>query len=85
MLPSWLFRLHFDNERKIGRLGGMPKLIVQAERDEVVPPAQERRLFDLATAPKEFYTLPGARHNDTYEARDPGYIAAWQRLHLIEG
>ena len=79
-LPSWLFRLRFDNEHKIGRLGYIPKLIVQAERDEVVPPAQARRLFDLATAPKEFYTLTGARHNDTYEAHDDDYVAAWRRL-----
>jgi fermentation-respiration switch protein FrsA (DUF1100 family) len=76
-VPPFLIRTRFDNEGKIARLG-VPKLIVQAERDEVAPPAHAQRLFDLAPEPKRFYTLPGAAHNDVYATTDPGYVAAWR-------
>lgn len=76
-VPAFLIRTRFDNERKIVRLG-VPKLIVQAERDEVAPPRHAERLFDLAPEPKHFYTLPGAAHNDVYNTTDAGYITAWR-------
>lgn len=47
----------------------MPKLFVGAEEDTVVPFAQTRRMFDLATQPKELKTFSGSEH----------------ALHLFEG
>ena len=46
-VPAFLIRSRFDNERKIAQLS-VPKLIVQAERDEVAPPWHAQRLFELA-------------------------------------
>ena len=67
-LPVWPFvRTRYDNAAKIGRLR-MPLLVLHGERDEVVPFAQGRRVFDAAPEPKRFFTIPGAGHNDTYAA-----------------
>jgi uncharacterized protein len=76
-LPPSLVRTRFDNEQKIAHLH-TPKLIVEAERDTIVPPSQVRRLFDLAPEPKHLFSLPGAAHNDIYATADPGYVAAWR-------
>ncbi len=72
-IPSFLIRTRFDNERKIAALS-IPKLIVAAERDEIVPPEQARRLFELARPPKQLYVIPGATHNDTYIAGGSQYL-----------
>lgn len=78
-IPAALIRLRFDNGAKIGRLA-VPKLFVQAERDDVVPPEQTRRLFELATAPKTLYVIPRAVHNDAYLVGGAAYLEAWKRF-----
>ena len=65
-LPLWPFvRTRYDNEGKAPRLG-VPLLVLHGEKDEVVPFAQGRRVFDAAPGPKRFHAIPGAGHNDTY-------------------
>lgn len=44
----------------------MPVLVIHGDRDEVVPLALGRRVFDAALPPKDFYLIHGAGHNDTY-------------------
>ena len=78
-LPVFLIRTRFDNEAKIARVT-VPKLIVAAERDEVVPPGHARRLFELAVPPKDFYMIPGATHNDTYVAGGRQYVEKWKEF-----
>jgi len=78
-LPAFLIRTRFDNEAKIARIT-VPKLIVAAERDDVVPPGHARRLFDLAAPPKDFYVIPGATHNDTYLAGGRQYVEKWKEF-----
>jgi fermentation-respiration switch protein FrsA (DUF1100 family) len=60
-----LARTRYDSLAKIGRLR-VPLLVLQGDRDEVVPFAQGRRLFDEAPEPKRYFAIPGAGHNDTY-------------------
>ena len=78
-LPRFVIRTRFDNEAKITRVVA-PKLIVAAERDEVVPPGHARRLFELAAAPKELYVIPGSGHNDTYLAGGREYLEVWKKF-----
>ncbi len=78
-VPPFLIRTRFDNERKIPRLA-VPKLIAQAERDEIVPPEHSRRLFELARPPKQLYVIPGATHNDTYLVGGRPYLDALERF-----
>ena len=54
----------FDSLGKIDRLRA-PLLAFHGDRDEVVPYALGRELFEAAPEPKAFETLVGAGHNDT--------------------
>jgi len=65
----------YDSLSKIGEIHA-PLLILHGDRDEVVPYAQGRRLFDAANEPKRFYTISGAHHNDTYMMGGEGYFTA---------
>ena len=58
-------RTRYESLDRISRLR-MPLLVVQGDRDEVVPPVQGRRLFDAAREPKRYFAIRGAGHNDTY-------------------
>jgi fermentation-respiration switch protein FrsA (DUF1100 family) len=78
-IPGFLIRTRFDSERKIARLTA-PKLILHAERDEVVPLAHTQRLFALAAPPKRFHLIPGASHNDTYVVGGDEYVEVWRRF-----
>jgi fermentation-respiration switch protein FrsA (DUF1100 family) len=64
-LPRVFVRTQYDNIGKIARLR-VPLLVLHGERDEVIPFAQGRRLFEAAPEPKRFFAIPGAGHNDTY-------------------
>jgi fermentation-respiration switch protein FrsA (DUF1100 family) len=55
----------------------MPLLVMHGERDEIVPFAQGRRVFDKAPEPKRFFAIPGASHNDTYVVGGEAY---WRAL-----
>jgi fermentation-respiration switch protein FrsA (DUF1100 family) len=69
-------RTRYDNLAKIGRLQ-MPLLVLHGDRDEVVPFAQGRRLFEAAPEPKRFFAIPGAHHNDAYFVGGDAY---WREL-----
>jgi uncharacterized protein len=78
-VPTFLVRTRFDNEAKVRALR-VPKLIVAAERDNVVPPDHARRLFEAAAPPKEMYVIPGATHNDTYVVGGREYVEVWRKF-----
>jgi fermentation-respiration switch protein FrsA (DUF1100 family) len=42
----------------------------------VVPFDQGKRIFAAAPEPKEFYTIQGSRHNDTYIIGGEAYFKA---------
>ncbi len=71
-----LVRSRFDNEARIGGLG-VPLLMLHGDRDEIVPFEQGRAVFDSAPAPKTWYTISGAGHNDTYAAGGREYLDAF--------
>lgn len=74
----WIARSRFSS---IDKVPGMtvPKLFLHATRDEVIPLAHGRRLFDAAAEPKTFVELDGG-HGDAFDldsARYFGSIAAF--------
>jgi fermentation-respiration switch protein FrsA (DUF1100 family) len=73
-LGRLLVREGFDS---IGRIPTVrtPLLFFHGDRDEVVPFALGRRLFEAAPDPKDFEVIAGARHNDTVEVGGAPYIA----------
>ena len=48
----------------IGKLEGIPVLVMHGDADEVIPFDEGRVLAAAAREPKEFWTVPRGRHND---------------------
>jgi len=70
LYPFLFISLHFlrtkyDSLSKISKIK-VPTLIMHGDKDELVPIEQGKILYDKANEPKEFYTIPGAMHNDTH-------------------
>lgn len=57
-----------------------PLLVLHGDRDEIVPHALGRRLFEAAPEPKAFETLRGAGHNDTVEVGGAAYLERLRRF-----
>jgi len=65
-LPFTIFlRTKYDSLSKIRDIK-VPTLIMHGDKDELVPIEQGKMLYEKANEPKEFYTIPGAMHNDTH-------------------
>jgi uncharacterized protein len=60
-----LLRTRYDVRKTIQKIK-TPLLVLHGDRDEVIPFAQGKMVFDAAPEPKKFFTIAGARHNDTY-------------------
>ena len=58
-------RTKYDSLSKIKDIK-VPILIMHGDKDELVPIGHGKKLFEEANEPKEFYTIPGAMHNDTH-------------------
>ncbi len=58
-------RTKYDSLSKIKGIN-VPTLIMHGDKDELVPIEQGKTLYEHANEPKEFYTIPGAMHNDTH-------------------
>lgn len=60
-----LLKTKYDSLSKIRNIK-VPILIMHGDKDKLVPFEHGKRLYDMANEPKEFYTIPGAGHNDTH-------------------
>lgn len=72
---GWLISTRYDNLSKVGGLD-VPILILHGDRDETVPFAQGRKLFEAAPEPKTFYVIPGAGHNNADIVGGQPYLQA---------
>ena len=57
-------RHEFDSISKVPHLKA-PALYVHGSRDDIVPLAMGRQLYESSPEPKEWYPIDGAGHNDT--------------------
>jgi len=69
-----LLRGRFDSAAKIPGLRA-PLLCLHGDRDEIVPFALGRALFEAAPEPKTFEAFPGAGHNDVALVGGARYFA----------
>ena len=76
-VPTAVIRTRMDNESKIGRVE-VPTLVLHGDRDNIVPLAHGRRLFELAARPTRLHVIEGAGHNDTYLVGGEPYAQAWE-------
>ena len=58
-----LMKDQFRSDLRIGKVTA-PVLVLQGERDTIVPMALAERLYGLINAPKRFVRFPGIGHND---------------------
>ena len=72
---SVFLKRKFDSLSKISRVH-VPLLQLHGDQDELVPYELGRKLFEAANEPKEFFTIAGAHHNDTYEIGREAYFQA---------
>lgn len=73
-LPEKWLRSRFNARKKIADVK-CPILFFHGDSDDIVPMALGRRLFMAAPSPKEFVTLEGAGHNNTYLIDEDAYFA----------
>jgi fermentation-respiration switch protein FrsA (DUF1100 family) len=74
----WIAASRFPSIERVGALT-LPKLFLHARRDEVIPFAHGRRLFEAAAPPKEFVALEGT-HGDAFEVDSAAYYGAIGRF-----
>jgi len=63
---SLLLKDRYENDRKISQISS-PVLIIHGERDSVIPFHFGRKLFDMASVPKDWLAVPQADHNNLAE------------------
>ncbi len=78
-LPTGMLDLgtRFNAVDKIGGVNA-PLLFFHGDRDAIVPFELGKALYEAAPEPKEFITLSGANHNDTYLVAGADYFSKWR-------
>jgi fermentation-respiration switch protein FrsA (DUF1100 family) len=74
-----ILRTKYDSLSKIGDISA-PLLLLHGDQDDVVPIELGLRLYKAANEPKEFYSIIGAGHNDTYIAGGEEYFTELSRF-----
>jgi hypothetical protein len=69
----WLLGAEFRLIDRLPQLS-LPKLIIHGDRDDIIPIELGRQVFDAAKPPKDWYVIPGADHNNTYEVGGAAYF-----------
>jgi len=59
---SRFFDDEYSPERWIGKIAPVPVIVIHGTADRVVPYAHGKRLYDLASDPKGFWTVDGGGH-----------------------
>jgi fermentation-respiration switch protein FrsA (DUF1100 family) len=70
----WIAKSRFNSVDKISRMT-VPKLFLHAARDEVIPLAHGRRLYEAASPPKTFVELHGG-HGDAFDVDSARYFGS---------
>jgi fermentation-respiration switch protein FrsA (DUF1100 family) len=74
-----LLRDRFDSLARIRQVGA-PLFVIAGDRDDIIPAAHSRRLFDAASEPKTLLIIEGADHNDEALLTGGDMIAAIVRF-----
>lgn len=74
----WIAASRFNSLAKVAEIR-IPKLFLHAVRDDVVPLAHGRRLFDAAVPPKTFVELQGG-HGDAFDVDSANYFGSIARF-----
>lgn len=72
---SYFARTKYDSLKKIKNVN-TPVLVIHGDKDDLVPIEHGKKLYKDANGPKEFYTIQGANHDDTYIVGGEKYFDA---------
>ena len=76
----WLLKDRYRSDRHLADVD-VPKVVVVAERDEIVPADLGRALFESLPGPKRLFTVDGADHNGWFGRVDGRWWReAWSAL-----
>jgi uncharacterized protein len=84
MPVSLMLQDRFDSLSRIAQVKA-PILIMQGERDRVVPPELGRELFAAAPEPKELWSAPEGGHEDLYSYGAPATVLDFIRRRVPSG
>lgn len=79
LLPTYLFCYIRFNTLKYLRRCHCPTLVMHSPTDRVIPISHGRRIFEAASSPKRFVTMPGDHYSNEWQAA-PGLaeeVGAW--------
>jgi len=80
-IPAAVVPDAYPSLRRVAQLQA-PLLVIHGDRDDIVPVAHGRALFEAAPQPKRIEIVRGAGHNDLLDAMGASYgatIAEWAR------
>lgn len=76
ILPlGWFISSELNTQGYVSQLK-MPKLFIHGTMDNIIPYTMGRELYKGAAEPKEFYSINGAGHNNTYSVGGKEYFNA---------
>jgi fermentation-respiration switch protein FrsA (DUF1100 family) len=76
ILPvGWFISSELNTQEHVAHLN-VPKLFIHGTRDTIIPYTLGRELYKGAAEPKEFYSINGAGHNNTYRVGGKEYFDA---------
>ncbi len=75
IIPGWYISAELNTQGYVSQLK-MPKLFIHGTRDTLVPFTLGRELYKAAAEPKEFYSIVGAGHNNTWRIGGRDYFDA---------
>ncbi len=73
IIPSWYISAELNTQGYVENLK-IPKLFIHGTRDTVIPFTLGRELYKGAAQPKEFYSIVGAGHNNTWNVGGKEYF-----------
>ena len=89
-LQYWFLPAHllvsnpFNILSRVGRINA-PLLVMQGDRDTVIPPAMGQAVFEAAREPKQLWVSAGGRHENAMETGGEAVMAAFIARHVPKG
>eukprot|EP01038_Epipyxis_sp_PR26KG_P012548 gene12548-16827_t len=79
-LKSLILKIGWHSDEKVKSLE-QPMLFISGDSDELVPPSHMKKLYDAASNSiyKEFYSVSGGKHNDTWHRAGKDYYKTMKR------
>jgi fermentation-respiration switch protein FrsA (DUF1100 family) len=72
-IPGWTISAELNTQENVANLK-IPKLFIHGTMDNLIPYTMGRELYKNAAEPKEFYSIIGAGHNNTFQVGGEKYF-----------